>query len=199
MFEPSRTSFVFSRQPRTFGPELLVATLKVSISTSVSAHSNQDEIRLLMDELNWQVYYGDCVNPLARAKTFSINTCSSFEGRQYVEAAFAYVAGVDLPKIASEVTSEEVSTGVRTVTAVSGYVAWLPIYQEFRAGDIDRVEDSLVWAIRKYYFGEFLNRAIAAQRDAINFSAAGYKAVEERFHPVFDSTRIRVPFECHNY
>ena len=198
MFEPSRTSFVFSRRPRTFGPELLVATLKVSISTSVSAHSNQDEIRLLMDELNWQVYYCDCVNPLARAKTFSINTCSSFEGRQYVEAAFAYVAGVDLPKIASEVTSEEISTGVRTVTAVSGYVAWLPIYQEF-------VQETLI-ALKTASFGqfgntigEFLNRAIAAQRDAMNFSAAGYKAVEERFQPVFDSTRIRVPFERLNY
>jgi len=152
-----------------------------------------------VDELNWQVYYGDCVNSLARAKTFSINTCSFFEGRQYVEAAFAHLAGVDLPKIASEVTSEEVSTGALAVTAVSGYVAWLPIYQDYGAGDIDRAEDGLVWAIRKYYFGEFLNRAIAAQRDAMNFSAAGYEAVEERFQPVFDSTRIRVPFERLNY
>src|SRR5262245_28588742 len=125
MFESNNTSFVFSRQPRTSGPELLVATLKVSVSTCVSADSNRDDIQRLVDELNRQVYYGDCVASLARAKTFSITTCSSFEGQQYVEAAFAHVEGADLPKIPSEVAFEEALTSARAIKAVSGYVAWL--------------------------------------------------------------------------
>ncbi|MGH9969159.1 MAG: hypothetical protein ACREBG_15350 [Pyrinomonadaceae bacterium] len=199
MFEPSNTSFTFSRLPKTFGPDLLVASLKVSVAVSLSDEADQDDIQLLIDDANWQVYYGDCKNSLARAKSFSIDTCSYYEGRQYVEAAFARVAEVDLPKIPCEVTLEEIAPGSRTFNAMSGYETWLPLQADVRSSNIKHIEDSLVWAIRGYYFEDFLNRAISAQRDAMTFSSAGYEAVAEKFDSVFDSTRIKVPFQRLNY
>jgi hypothetical protein len=199
MFEPSNTSFTFSRQPRTFGPDLLVATLTVTTSVHLPDNANRDDAQLLIDEKNWQVYYGDCIKSLAAAKDFSINTCSSYECRQHVEAAFARVEEIDLPKIPYEATVDDVGSGHRAITAMSGYVAWLPFHPDFRPSDIEVTEDHLVWAIRSYYFENFLNRAISAQHDAMIFSAAGYEAVGDKFQPVFDSTRIKVPFERLNY
>lgn len=199
MFEPSNTSFTFSRQPQTFGPDLLVATLKVTTSVNLSDNANRNDLKPLIDKENWQIYYGDCVKSVGVAKNFSINTCSSYEGRQHVEAAFARVEEVDLPKIPYEATLEDVGSGLRKITAASGYVAWLPLHADFRASDTALTEDHLVWAIRSYYFENFLNRAISAQHDAMIFSAAGYEAVGDKFQPVFDSTRIKVPFQRLNY
>ena len=199
MFEPSNASFTFSRQPQTFGPDLLVAKLKVTTSVNLSDDANRDDVHLSIGQKNWQVYYGDCMKSLAAAKNFSINTCSSFEGRQYVEAAFTRVEQVALPKIPYEATLADVASGCRTITAMSGYVAWLPLQSDFRSSDIVRAEDHLVWTIRSYYFEDFLNQAISAQHDAMIFSAANYQAVEDKFAPVFDSTRIRIPFDRLNY
>jgi len=145
------------------------------------------------------VYYGDCLKSLAAAKNFSINTCSSSESRQYVETAFARVEQVALPKIPYEAALEDVASGCRAITAMSGYVAWLPLHSGFRSSDIARAEDHLVWTIRSYYFEEFLNQAISAQHDAMIFSAAGYQLIGDKFQPVFDSTRIKVPFQRLNY
>jgi hypothetical protein len=199
MFEPSSTSFTFSRRPQTFGPDLLVASLQVTASVTFADDANGEDIQALIEKENRQIYYGDCITSLARAKTFSIDTCSSYEGRQYVEAAFARVEEVDLPKIPYEPTPEQVGSGHRAITAMSGYVAWLPFHADFRSSDIQVTEDHLVWAIRSYYFENFLNRAISAQHDAMIFSAAGYEAVGDKFQPVFGGTRIKVPFQRLNY
>lgn len=199
MFEPSNASFAFARQPQTFGPELLVAKLKVTTSLSLSDDANRDDVHLSIDQKNWQVYYGDCMKSLAAAKNFSINTCSSFEGRQYLEATFTGVEQVALPKIPYEASLEDVGSSCRTITAMSGYVAWLPLHADFRSRDIARIENDLIWAIRSYYFEDFLDQAISAQHSAMTFSSAGYQAIGEKFQPVFDSTRIRIPFDRLNY
>ena len=78
-------------------------------------------------------------------------------------------------------------------------VRCFPLHSNFRSSDIGRVEDHLVWTIRSYYFEEFLNQAILAQHDAMIFSAAGYQRIGDKFQPVFDSTRIKVPFQRLNY
>jgi hypothetical protein len=199
LFEPSNTSFTFSRQPQTFRPDLLVASLQVTVSVTLPDDASRDDIQALIDKDNWQIYYGDCIDSVARAKSFSIDTCCSYEGRQHLEAAFARVADVDLPKIPSQMTLEEVAHEFHALEAMSGYVAWLPLPADFRSGDVKRTEDSLVWAIRSYYFEDFLNQAISAQREAMIFSGAGYEAVKDRFQPVFDSTRIKIPFQRPNY
>ena len=195
MFEPSNTSFTFSRQSKTFGPDLLIATLKVTTTVNLSDDANRGDVQPLINEKNWQVYYGDCFKALAAAKNFSINTCSSSESRQYVETAFARVEQVALPEITCEATFEDVASGCRTITAMSGYVAWLPLYPDFRSSEVARAEDDLVWTIRSYYFEDFLNQAISAQHDAMIFAAAGYQLIGDKFQPVFDSTRIKIPFQ----
>jgi hypothetical protein len=104
-----------------------------------------------------------------------------------------------LPRIPYEATLEDVASGCRPITAMSGYVAWLPLHSNFRSSDMARAEDHLVWTIRSYYFEDFLNQAISAQHDAMTFSAAGYQLIADKFQPVFDSTRIKVPFQRLNY
>lgn len=199
MFEPSNTSFTFSRQSKTFGPDLLIATLKVTTTVNLSNGANREDVQSQINEKNRQVYYGDCVKSLAAAKNFSIDTCSSSESRKYLETAFARVEQVALPGIPYEATLEDVARGCRPITAMSGYVAWLPLHSNFCSSDIARAEDHLVWTIRSYYFEEFLNQAISAQHCAMTFSSAGYQLIGDKFQPVFDSTRIKVPFQRLNY